>query len=57
MISYGCVEHVNLMKRVYYATIALVIPIMRVMMLHFIMLRLEGAVIVEIPMRGIQRGE
>jgi hypothetical protein len=45
------------MKRVYYATIASVTPIMKGMMLHFIMLRREGAVIAGMPMRGIQRGE
>lgn len=45
------------MKLVFYATIALVIPIMRGMMLRFIMHKLEDVAIVEMPMHGIQRGE
>jgi hypothetical protein len=45
------------MKLVYYATIVLVIPIMRGMMLLFIMLRLGVVVTVGMPMHGIRRGE
>ena len=45
------------MKRVYYVMIVLAIPIMKVMMLRFIMLKLGVAAIAVMPMRGIQRGE
>ena len=53
----GFVERVNQMKRVYYVTIVLATPIMKVMMLRFIMHKLEVVAIVAMPMRGIQRGE
>ena len=53
----GFAEHVNQMKRVYYVTIVLATPIMKVMMLRFIMHKLGVAAIVAMPMRGIQRGE
>ena len=45
------------MKRAYYVTIVLATPIMKVMMLRFIMHKLEVVAIVAMPMRGIQRGE
>ena len=53
----GFVERVNQMKRAYYVTIVLATPIMKVMMLRFIMHKLEVVAIVAMPMRGIQRGE
>ena len=53
-ISCGYAGHVKAMKRVCYVMNVLVTRIMTDMMWHSTMLRREGAVIVAMPMLGIQ---